>query len=162
MDVQKSFESENLLLGKRVIQLRKEIGFTQKELGERSEINRTEISRIENGTKNLEFFTIIKLVEGLRIELVSLFDYEGKRPTIITNRKQNFKKRFDKEKKLLGNQILSLRKNKKLLQVDIDLDIGIPDSDISRIENGIGNIKFYSIFRIARALKVSVAELFDY
>lgn len=38
-----------------------------------SGINRTEISRIENGQKNIEFFTIVKLAIALDVELNNFF-----------------------------------------------------------------------------------------
>ncbi len=162
MDIQENFSSECSLFGKRVVKIRNQLGLTQKDLSERSEINRTEISRIENGLKNLEFFTIVKLAEGFGIELISLFDYEDKNPIAKTKKKKKFLNRFKKEKELVGRKILILRKDKKLIQVDVDLAMGIPDSDLSRIENAIGNVKFYSFFRIAKALKVEVMDLFDF
>lgn len=46
--------------------------------------------------------------------------------------------------------------------MDIDVASGLPDSDVSRMENAIGNFKFFSIFRVAQALQVTADELFDY
>ncbi len=38
-----------------------------------SGINRTEISRIENGQKNIEFITLVKLAIALDVELQDFF-----------------------------------------------------------------------------------------
>jgi len=47
--------------GKRLRQIREGRGLSQLDLELRCGLNRTEISRIENGHKNIEFFTIVKL-----------------------------------------------------------------------------------------------------
>ncbi len=39
---------------------------------------------------------------------------------------------------------------------------GIQDSKLSRIERGLENIEFHTIFKIAKALQVKVIEVFDY
>lgn len=39
---------------------------------------------------------------------------------------------------------------------------GIQDSKLSRIERGLENIEFHTIFRLAKTLQVKVIELFDY
>lgn len=45
----------------------------QLELEIKNGINRTEINKIENAQKNIEFFTIVKLAEALEVELHELF-----------------------------------------------------------------------------------------
>jgi transcriptional regulator with XRE-family HTH domain len=59
--------------GRRLKQLRKKKGLSQLDLEIQSGINRTEISRIENGTKNIEFLTIVKLAIALDAELYDFF-----------------------------------------------------------------------------------------
>jgi len=49
--------------------LREKEGLSQLDLEIQSGINRTEISRIENGLKNIEFATIVKLAIALEVEL---------------------------------------------------------------------------------------------
>lgn len=53
--------------------MREGIGISQLDLEIQSGINRTEISRIENGLKNIEFFTIVKLAVALDVEVEELF-----------------------------------------------------------------------------------------
>jgi len=47
---------------------------SQLDLEIQSGINRTEISRIENGLKNIEFLTMVKLAEALGVELYDFFN----------------------------------------------------------------------------------------
>lgn len=59
--------------GKRLRELRIKQKLSQLDLELKSGINRTEISKIENGLKNIEFFTIVKLADALEVELIELF-----------------------------------------------------------------------------------------
>ena len=71
--MEKRYEIEIKAFGQRLRTLREEKGMSQLDLEIHSGINRTEISRIENGLKNIEFYTIVKLAEALEIELSQLF-----------------------------------------------------------------------------------------
>jgi len=73
MDVEKSYTVEIEKFGKRLRALREGKKLSQLDLELRSGINRTEISRIENGQKNIEFFTIVKLATALDTTLSQLF-----------------------------------------------------------------------------------------
>ncbi len=73
MSAEERFKNEIELFGNRLRQLRMRQGLSQLELEVRSGINRTEISRIENGKKNIEFFTLVKLAVALEVELKELF-----------------------------------------------------------------------------------------
>lgn len=67
------YSDELIKLGKRLRQLRKEKELTQLDLEVRSGIDNGDISRIENGQKNIEFHSIVKLAEALEVELYQLF-----------------------------------------------------------------------------------------
>jgi HTH-type transcriptional regulator, competence development regulator len=67
------FETEIENFGKRLKELRLKKKFSQLDVEIASGINRTEISKIENGLKNIEFYTIIKLAEALEIEIIEFF-----------------------------------------------------------------------------------------
>ena len=71
--MEKRYKIEITAFGKRLKQLRLKKGFTQLDLELESGIARTEISRIENGAKNIEFLTIVKLAIALDIELNDFF-----------------------------------------------------------------------------------------
>ena len=64
-------EIENF--GKRLREIRMKQKLSQLDLEVKSGINRTEISKIENGLKNIEFFTIVKLAEALEVEMIEIF-----------------------------------------------------------------------------------------
>jgi len=74
MSVEKRYTLEIQKFGQRLRQLRELKNLSQLDLELRSGINRTEISRIENGQKNIEFFTMIKLVDALGIRLGEFFN----------------------------------------------------------------------------------------
>ncbi len=73
MDVEKRYTVEIERFGKQLRALREDKKLSQLDLELRSGINRTEISRIENGQKNIEFFTIVKLAAALDTTLSQLF-----------------------------------------------------------------------------------------
>lgn len=71
--MEKSFEIELKAFGNRVKALRSAKGMSQLDLEVESGINRTEISRIENAQRNVEFYTIVRLAYALEIEVKDFF-----------------------------------------------------------------------------------------
>jgi len=71
--LEKRYKEEIESFGKRLKDIREGKKLSQLDLEIQSGINRTEISRIENGQKNIEFFTIVKLADALDIELKDFF-----------------------------------------------------------------------------------------
>ena len=71
--MEKRYKQEIQAFGKQLKRLREEKGYSQLDLEVGSGINRTEISRIENGLKNIEFATIVKLAIALEIEICEFF-----------------------------------------------------------------------------------------
>jgi transcriptional regulator with XRE-family HTH domain len=69
---------------------------------------------------------------------------------------------FKNELKLLGKRLKSLRNHRGLTLLDLEMLCGINDSDISRYENGKEKIELYSLYRLAKALKVTLNSLTDY
>ena len=63
-------------LGKRIRAVRKARNLTQVDLELLCNINHGDISRIENGQKNIELHTIIKLARALEVEIFELFTPE--------------------------------------------------------------------------------------
>lgn len=70
---EKKYKSELKSFGKKVKSLRVLAGITQLDLEIRTGINRSDISKIENGKLNVEFFTIIRLAQALAVEPGELF-----------------------------------------------------------------------------------------
>ena len=71
--MEKRYKTEIKAFGKRLKLIRQKKGMTQLDLEVESGISRTEISRIENGLKNIEFYTIVKLATALGVNLTDLF-----------------------------------------------------------------------------------------
>jgi DNA-binding XRE family transcriptional regulator len=69
-------------------------------------------------------------------------------------------RRHKAELKALGIRIRKIREASNLVQLDIEVKTGISRSDISKIENGLKNIEFITIVKIAEALDIEVFELF--
>ena len=69
---------------------------------------------------------------------------------------------FDIELNKLGERIKKIRKSRKLTLVDLQLSSGIHDTDLSRIERGLDNIEFSTIFKIAKGLDLETKDLMDY
>jgi transcriptional regulator with XRE-family HTH domain len=70
-------------------------------------------------------------------------------------------KRYKIEIKAFGKRLKSIRQKKGLTQLDLELESGISRTEISRIENGLKNIEFYTIVKLAEALGVSLSEFFQ-
>jgi transcriptional regulator with XRE-family HTH domain len=70
MDVRKS-------VGARIKNLRKEKNFTQQMLSDFSGIERTFISHIEKGKRNVTIETIQTITSALQVSIKYFFDYDG-------------------------------------------------------------------------------------
>ena len=62
--------------------------------------------------------------------------------------------------KQLGKKVVSLRKDAGISQTDLCYEINIVISIINRLERGILNVTFNTLFKIARYFKIDVKELF--
>ena len=69
-------------------------------------------------------------------------------------------RRYKAELKALGKRIKDIRKEKNLIQLDLEVRSGISRTDISKIENGLKNIEFLTIVKLAEALAVDVYDFF--
>lgn len=75
-------------------------------------------------------------------------------------------KKFNDSYNITGNNILRIRKEKKVTQEDLCARIQvmgyqISRSDISKLENGKKFIADFEVYGFAKALKVSILDLFD-
>jgi transcriptional regulator with XRE-family HTH domain len=66
-----------LLLGLRVRELRSEKGISQEELAALTELDRTYISGIERGKRNLSLKNILRIASALDVTASQLLDIEG-------------------------------------------------------------------------------------
>ena len=63
-------------IGLRIKELRTEAGFSQQELSYRSDIDRTYITQVENGKRNISINNIEKIAKALNVSLKELFNDE--------------------------------------------------------------------------------------
>lgn len=61
-----------------------------------------------------------------------------------------------------GQRMRKIRKHKGLTLLDLEAETNIPNGKLSKIENGLVNIEFITIARIAEGLGVEIMELFNY
>lgn len=67
---------------------------------------------------------------------------------------------MQEESKKLGNNLKSIRTAKNITQSELAELLGVDKSFVSNIENGKNNPTLSTIASLAKALKVSVDELF--
>lgn len=61
-------------LGQRIREIRKKLGFSQEELGFKSNVHRTYIGSIERGEQNVSIDNIHKIAKALKISPTELFE----------------------------------------------------------------------------------------
>jgi transcriptional regulator with XRE-family HTH domain len=61
-------------VGQRIRELRNEIGISQEALANRAEIDRTYVTDVENGRRNISIENLEKLVNALQIEFKDFFN----------------------------------------------------------------------------------------
>ena len=63
------------LVGKRVKELRHKLGISQEELADLAELDRTYITSVECGKRNISIINIEKLAIALKVTLKQFFDF---------------------------------------------------------------------------------------
>ena len=69
---------------------------------------------------------------------------------------------FQREREVLGNTIERLRKQRKMTQEDLAEKASINVSYLAKIENGYVNTTVRYLIKLARGLRVSVKDLFEF
>ena len=64
-----------ILVGKRVKELRNKLGISQEELAARAELDRTYITSVECGRRNISIVNIEKLATALKVTLKEFFNF---------------------------------------------------------------------------------------
>lgn len=64
-----------ILVGKRVKELRNKIGISQEELAARAELDRTYITSVECGKRNISIVNIERLANALKVSLHEFFNF---------------------------------------------------------------------------------------
>jgi len=61
-------------VGHRIKELRKELGLSQEALALKAEVDRTYVTDVENGRRNVSMEILEKLIKALRISVKDFFD----------------------------------------------------------------------------------------
>ena len=64
-----------ILVGKRVKELRNRLGISQEELADIAELDRTYITSVECGKRNISIVNIEKLSKALQVSLTEFFNF---------------------------------------------------------------------------------------
>lgn len=65
------------LVGKRIRQLRNKIGISQEELADIAELDRTYITSVECGKRNISIVNIDKIAKALKVKLNVFFTFDN-------------------------------------------------------------------------------------
>jgi DNA-binding XRE family transcriptional regulator len=76
--IEKEYKDKFEALGKQIRKFRIASCLTQVDIEVSSHISRADISKIENGLKNVELLTIIKIADALDVQVHDLFKPEEK------------------------------------------------------------------------------------
>lgn len=69
------------LIGRRIKEIRKRKGLSQDTLAEKADTSPNYLSRMERGTENPTLDMLIKISEGLEVEMSELFDFSHQEST---------------------------------------------------------------------------------
>lgn len=62
-------------VGKRVKELRNKIGISQEELADNAQLDRTYITSVERGKRNISIVNVEKLAKALQVSLAEFFTF---------------------------------------------------------------------------------------
>jgi transcriptional regulator with XRE-family HTH domain len=63
-----------LKVGQRIKELRKELGLSQEKLAYEAEVDRTYVTDVENGRRNVSLEILERLVKALKVSFADFFD----------------------------------------------------------------------------------------
>jgi transcriptional regulator with XRE-family HTH domain len=70
------------------------------------------------------------------------------------------KEKYAIQLEAFGARMREIRKQKKLTLLDLEASTGIANGALSKIENGLKNMEFITISKIAEGLQIEMYELF--
>jgi transcriptional regulator with XRE-family HTH domain len=151
------FQQQLATLGKRVRAARQSHAWSQQDLGNRTEMDRANVSRIEGGKKNLTLELLRRLADALRVHWADLLDDRMDAIPEAPDTPAPFKRQL----RAFGIRAYQTRVLQRLSQQSLADRTGIGRSTISWIEDGTPNVTLESLSRLAAALQVHWADLLD-
>jgi transcriptional regulator with XRE-family HTH domain len=64
--------------------------------------------------------------------------------------------------KKFGKRLRQVRKERNMSQVDLEVASGIYIAEISKMENGLQNLEFFTMSKLAFILKVEIQDFFRF
>jgi transcriptional regulator with XRE-family HTH domain len=139
-------------IGQAIRHVRLNRGFTQAALAKRARLNRTYITAVEAGKRNLSVRTLSILAEVLQTETAALFLECSNIPVssrTVPNRRG------------LGSTIRTLRRIRGMSQATLADAAQFTRTYVTGVETGKRNPRLRNVARLADALGVPVAAMFD-
>lgn len=138
-----------------IIELLKRKNWSRYKLSKEANLAQSTLSDILTGkNSNPRMDTIQKIATALDVTVDVFFDDEGNPNTIEKNENEE-------KINLLGDTIKKLRLDKGMTTYELADLTGIPQSTISKMENGKRKIETDSLQLLAKALKVPISTFFD-
>ncbi|WP_081757589.1 helix-turn-helix domain-containing protein [Alkalibacterium sp. AK22] len=156
--------TNNISVGITIKRLRKQKGWTQKELAERTQLQRTYISSIETGEKNITISTLEKILKAFNISFQSYFLLADKEKNNFEGESYLYLEPFnlDDSTYWLGKKIKFYRLNLNISQEELAYEAGIATSYASKIENGSANLTVNLLYSISSILNIHISKLFNH
>lgn len=142
--------------GKRLRNKRLELGLTQEELADRSNLHPTYVGSVERGERNISFENILVLAKGLNTspkDLMPPGEKVGKQPN------PEFGSKILSEKKLCGKRLKNKRLELDLTQAQLAEKANMDHSYIGAVERGEKNIGLENLIALASALEIAPEDL---
>ena len=151
------FEQQLSALGERVRAARQSHAWSQQDLGNRAEIDRANLSRIEGGKKNITLELLWRLADKLQMHWADLLD--DRTPDIPET--SHTSAPFEQQLIAFGTRVYQARVLQRISQQALADRIGIGPSTIYWIEAGRRNVTLETLSRLAAGLRVHSVDLLD-
>jgi transcriptional regulator with XRE-family HTH domain len=151
------FEQQLGALGERVRAARQSHAWSQQDLGNRTEIDRSNLSRIEAGKKNFTVEVLCRLARTLEVYWADLLD---DRITDVPE-SPHASAPFEEQLRAFGTRVYQARVLQRISQQALADRTGIGPSTVYLIEDGTRNVTLETLSRLAAGLRVHWADLLD-
>lgn len=143
---------------------------TQNQLSKRKQgdiclLSESTIRNIEQGTKNTELKTLVRLRIGFNVLLSTLFEINSVVPKIRTTpiKAEYIEKLFSEDKSNIGKRLLALHEFRGLDKETLSiLSYNIDYSDTLKYLRGEENIELFTLLKYADGLEVDLNDILNY
>lgn len=77
-------------------------------------------------------------------------------------KEKNLTQFHEEQLKKFGLRLRQIRKERNMSQVDLEVASGIYIAEISKMENGLQNLEFFTLSKLAFILKVEIQDFFKF